>query len=55
MCVNIPLLYGFSPQRWWFVLDIMIEKTPKFPSVDRLRIIKLIEADFKYCLKILSF
>lgn len=51
--INLPLRHGFSPERWWGILDVMLEKSAGNPRIDKLRIIQLIEADFNYALKII--
>jgi len=43
---NLPLLTGFTYDRWKKGLNIMIEKTTGDFNVDKLRIILLFEADF---------
>ena len=49
--VNIPLKYGFAPERWCTSITVMIEKDPGSPRIERLRVIHLFEADYNFCLK----
>lgn len=51
--VNLPLEYGFVPDRWCNSITVMIEKDPGSPKIERLRIIHLFEADFNFALKTL--
>ena len=49
----MPLQYGFAPERWKNVLQIIISKDTGQPRVDRLRNILLLEADYNLILKII--
>ena len=50
--ISIPLIHGFSPQRWQNSIHVMLEKIEGQPRIDKLRIIQLLEADFNIALKI---
>ena len=43
---NIPLITGYSPQRWRLADDHMEQKSPNNFNVDRFRPIIHVEADF---------
>jgi hypothetical protein len=49
--INLPLRHGFSPHRWQDVVNAMIEKSPNYPYINKLRVIHLLEADYNLCLK----
>jgi hypothetical protein len=51
--LNIPIQYGFAPERWTHSVTPMIEKDEGKPFLTRLRIIHLFEADYNLFLKIL--
>jgi hypothetical protein len=42
--MSIPLAEGFFPERWRQAIDIMLEKIPGVPRINKLRIIQLLEA-----------
>jgi hypothetical protein len=42
--MSIPLAEGFCPERWRQAIDIMLEKIPGVPRINKLRIIQLLEA-----------
>jgi hypothetical protein len=48
--MSIPLAQGFCPERWRQVIDIMLEKIPGVPRINKLRIIQLLEADLNQVL-----
>jgi hypothetical protein len=48
--MSIPLAEGFCPKRWRQAIDIMLEKIPGFPRINKLRIIQLLEADLNQVL-----
>jgi hypothetical protein len=48
--MSIPLAEGFYPERWREAMDIMLEKIPGVPRINRLRIIQLLEADLNQVL-----
>jgi hypothetical protein len=47
----IPLAEGFCTERWRQSLDIMLEKIPGVPRINKLRIIQLLEADLNQVLR----
>jgi hypothetical protein len=49
--MSIPLAEGFCPERWRQAIDIMLEKIPGVPRINKLRIIKLLEADLNQVLR----
>jgi hypothetical protein len=49
--MSIPLAEGFCPKRWRQAIDIMLEKIPGVPIINKLRIIQLIEADMNQFLR----
>jgi hypothetical protein len=51
--LNIPIEFGFSPERWTHSVTPLIEKDEGKPFLTRLRIIHLFEADYNLFLKIL--
>ena len=50
--LSLPLKHGFSPTRWQYCVDAIIEKIPNKPRIEKLRIIMLYEADFNFLLKL---
>jgi hypothetical protein len=54
MCrmLNIVVRCGLVPKRWCKAISVMLEKDPGRPSINRLRIIHLFEADYNLFLKI---
>lgn len=51
--LNIALYHGISLPRWSHATNVLLEKDPGEPKINRLRIIHLFEADFNFLLKIL--
>jgi hypothetical protein len=51
--VNIALQHGFVFKRWEQVTNLMLEKVPGFPKMDRLRVIHIFEADLNLILGII--
>jgi hypothetical protein len=51
--LNLPIQYGFAPERWTHSVTPMIEKDEGKPFLTRLRVIHLFEADYNLFLKIL--
>jgi hypothetical protein len=49
--MSIPLAEGFCPERWRQAIDIMLEKIPGVPRINKLRIIQLLEADMNQVLR----
>jgi hypothetical protein len=49
--MSIPLAEGFCPERWRHAIDIMLEKIPGVPRINKLRIIQLLEADLNQVLQ----
>jgi hypothetical protein len=49
--MSIPLAEGFCPKRWRQAIDIMLEKIPGVPRINKLRIIQLLEADLNQVLR----
>jgi hypothetical protein len=49
--MSIPLAEGFCPERWRQAIDIMLEKIPGMPRINKLRIIQLLEADLNQVLR----
>jgi hypothetical protein len=49
--MSIPLAEGFWPERWQHAIDIMLEKIPGVPIINKLRIIQLLEADLNQVLR----
>ena len=50
--INLPILYGFAPERWCLSVTPLIEKEAGKPFLTRLRVIHLFEADYNLFLKI---
>jgi hypothetical protein len=50
--LNIAITRGIAISRWSNATNILIEKDPGNPNINRLRIIHLFEADFNFFLKI---
>ena len=50
--LNIPIQYGFAPERWTHSVTPLIEKDDGLPYLTRLRVIHLFEADYNLFLKI---
>jgi hypothetical protein len=48
--MSIPLAKGFCPERWRQAIDIMLEKIPGVPRINKLRIIQSLEADLNQVL-----
>jgi hypothetical protein len=51
--LNIALFHGIAIPRWRNATNVMLEKDPASPRINRLRIIHLFEADYNFILKIL--
>jgi hypothetical protein len=50
--ITVPLDAGFCPERWKQSVDAMLEKVPGISRSDKLRIIKILEADLNQVLRI---
>ena len=48
---TLPLKYGFAPERWTKAVQIMLEKKPGYPLINRLRGIIILEADYNWVLR----
>jgi hypothetical protein len=48
--MSILIAEGFCPERWQQAIDIMLEKIPGVPIVNKLRIIQLLEVDLNQVL-----
>jgi hypothetical protein len=49
--MSIPLAEGFCPEQWLQAIDIMLEKIPGVPRINKLRIIQLLKADLNQFLR----
>ena len=49
--ISIPFVFGFAPERWRSMTDVMLEKKKGNRQINQLRIIGLLEADFNTALK----
>ena len=49
--ISIPFIFGFAPNRWKTMTDVMLEKKKGVRQIHQLRIIGLLEADFNTALK----
>jgi hypothetical protein len=49
--MSIPFTEGFCPERWRQAIDIMQEKIPAVPRINKLRIIQLLKADLNQVLR----
>ena len=50
--MNLPLIYSFLPELWAKSVQLMLQKDPGRPWVNRLRIIELLDANFNAALMI---
>jgi hypothetical protein len=50
--MTVPLYAGLCPEIWKQAVDVMLEKVPETPRLDKLRIIQLLEADHNQVLRI---
>jgi hypothetical protein len=49
--MSVPLAEGFCPERWWQAIDIMLDKIPGVPIINKLRIIQILEEDLNQVLR----
>jgi hypothetical protein len=49
--MSISLAEGFCPERWRQAINIMLEKIPGVPRINKLRIIQLLKADLNQVLR----
>ena len=50
---SFPLQHGFALTRWQHCVDAILEKIPRKPLIEKLRIIMLYEAYFNFVLKLI--
>ena len=50
--LNLPIMHGFSPERWTYSITPLIEKDEGRPFLTRLQVIHLFEADYNLFLKV---
>ena len=43
--ITVPFTHSFSPTRWRTAVQFMLEKEPGNPTISKLRVIQLLEAD----------
>ena len=51
MC-NLPLQYGFAPERWQPAVQMILSKDDGPPKLNRLRNINILEADYNLVLRV---
>jgi hypothetical protein len=51
--INLPVSWGFSPNRWQTIVNAMLEKVAGKPLLHKLRVIHILEADYNLALKII--
>jgi hypothetical protein len=53
MCkmLNVVMKLGLTPERWCHAISVLIEKDPGSPTINRLRVIHIFEADYNIFLK----
>jgi hypothetical protein len=51
--LNLPIAFGFAPERWTHSVTPLLEKDEGLPYLTRLRVIHLFEADYNLFLKII--
>jgi hypothetical protein len=49
--ISTPLAEGFCPERWQQAIDIMLDRIPGVPRINKLIIIRLLEADLNQVLQ----
>jgi hypothetical protein len=51
--IDLPILWGFSPNRWKTIVNAMLKKVAGKPLLHKLRVIHVLEADYNLALKII--
>ena len=51
--LNLPIMYGFAPERWTHSITPLIEKDEGQPYLPQRRVIHLVEADYNLFLKLI--
>eukprot|EP00957_Ditylum_brightwellii_P042468 3215881-Ditylum_brightwellii.AAC.1 len=46
-------MHGFTPLQWMTVIDVMLEKDPRDPRINRLHIIVIVKGDMNGVMKII--
>jgi hypothetical protein len=49
--INLPVLWGFSPNQWKTIVNAMLKKVAGKPLLHKLRVIHILEADYNLALK----
>eukprot|EP00957_Ditylum_brightwellii_P034124 2586810-Ditylum_brightwellii.AAC.1 len=49
----LPIQHGFTPSRWLKAVDVMLEKDPSSPEINRLQIIVIVKADMNMIMKVI--
>ena len=50
---TLPLEYGFASEKWSKAVQIILEKKPGYPLINRLRGIIILEADYYWVLRLI--
>ena len=50
---SLPLCFGFAPSCWTKAIQIMLEKKPGIPLLNRLRVIIILEANYNWALRLI--
>ena len=48
---TLPVQHGFAPDRWAKAVQLMYPKKPGMPTLDKIRIIQIYEADYNFILR----
>ena len=51
--ITLPFKHRFSPLRWRTAVQFMLEKEPWNPTISKLRVIQLLEADMNFAFRLL--
>ena len=51
--ITLPFKHGFSPLQWRTAVQFMLEKEPGNPTISKLRVIQLLEADMNFAFHLL--